>query len=69
MWKTSIGRVVATRHLHTQGGRGGHSPGGHVEIRIVLPLPEDDGAAVGLMRRVIVAAYYVISKVASATKS
>lgn len=62
VWDSGVGRVVATRHLHTSGVR---TSGGHVEIRIVVPLPEGEEEAVDHMRQVIAAAYYVISKVAS----
>ncbi len=54
VWKTGIGRVVATRHLGTGGG--------HVELRIVVRLPGAERAAVALMRWVIAAAYYLISR-------
>lgn len=55
VWHTDIGRVVATRHLNSRGG--------HVELRIVIPLPEDEGAAVSVMRHLVATAYALISRI------
>lgn len=56
VWAGGAGRVVATRHLHTSGGQG------HLELRIVVPLPGEEGAAVGRMRWLIAATWYVITR-------
>jgi hypothetical protein len=56
VWRTDVGRVVATRHQHTRGG--------HLELTIVVKLPEQEGAAVPFMRHLIAAAYYLINRVA-----
>ncbi len=55
VWETGIGRVVATRHAHTSGG--------HLELTIVVKLPEQEDAAVGRIRHLVAAAYWLISRV------
>lgn len=55
VWDTDVGRVIATRHLRTRGG--------HVELRIVVPVPGDEAAAVGLMRQLIAGAYDRIAEI------
>ncbi len=56
VWETSAGRVVATRTLHTRGVRG------HLELRIVVPLPGDEETAVGRMRWLIAAVWWVVTR-------
>lgn len=55
VWRTGLGRVVATRS-QTVGG------GGWVEVRFVVPLPADEVRAVRLMRALLVAAFVVLSR-------
>lgn len=56
VWKTDIGRVVATRHRQADTGTG------HVEIRLVLQLPADETAAQRFIRWAVAGAYVVLSK-------
>lgn len=58
VFPTDLGRVVATRYLHTSGG--------HVEIRIIVPLPEGEAEAVGFMRALVAAAHQGIARVCGA---
>lgn len=55
VWRTDLGRVVATRH-RTVGGRG------RLEVRYVVELPADERRAVRLMRYLVAAAYVVLSR-------
>lgn len=57
VWRTALGRVVATRHRQADGRE-------HVEVRLVLSLPDDDEAAQDRMRMLIVAAYAALDDVA-----
>jgi hypothetical protein len=59
IWRTDIGRVVATRHRDASTGAG------HLEVRVVLQLPADETRAQRFMRWAIAAAYVVLSKAGS----
>lgn len=57
VWKTGIGRVVATRHRQLGGG------GEHLEVRVVLSLPTDENNAQRFIRWAIAAIYLVLAKI------
>lgn len=65
VFDTDICRVVATRY----GGHsaGGHVQDGHLELRLVIPVPR--GLGVGYMRALIAAACNGIAAVVAASKS
>lgn len=60
VWDTGTGRVVATRYLHS---RSVHTSGGHVEIRLVVPLPVGEEEAVEMMRALIAGTHHAASRI------
>lgn len=60
MWDTGTGRVVATRYLHS---RSVHTSGGHVEIRLVVPLPVGEEEAVAVMRALIAGTHHAAEQI------
>lgn len=57
VWRTDVGRVVATRYRSAETGRG------HLELRIVVRLPADESTAQRLTRHLITVTYWLISRV------
>lgn len=56
VWRTSNGRVVATRYASARTGAG------HLELRFEIPLPADEGTAQAMCRHLIAAGHFVLSR-------
>jgi hypothetical protein len=56
VWATSVGRIIATRTAHGHGG-------GHLEVRLIVPLPDHEPSAQTLARHLIATAYTAVAEV------
>ncbi|GHJ47448.1 hypothetical protein Cs7R123_47900 [Catellatospora sp. TT07R-123] len=56
VWQTEHGRYVATRYRDRRGR-------GHVELRVVVRLADDDATAQAQCRHLLAVAYHVVGRV------